>query len=376
MNAEPGALLPGRFLEEYWQKQACLVRGALTDYQSPLDGDDLAGLACEAWAESRLVQGRYPEPGWTLRHGPFEEDDFAGLPESHWTLLVQDVEKHFPPLQSLLTHFDFLPSWRLDDVMVSYAARGGSVGPHVDQYDVFLLQVQGERLWQIASSFDPELLDPCPLNILKRFEAEQEWVVRPGDLLYLPPGVAHHGVALDECMTFSIGLRAPSTADLLLALGESLGSREDGLGRYADPDLRPGPAGLIDAAALDRLRTMVASSLEDDGALREFSGRFLTRFGLALEPANPEPDLDPASLAQALRDGARLVRNPWTRLAWTRHGKGARLFAAGEAVLCSAELAERLCRNPEPELFSSALSGEDLDAILWLVNRGHLLLED
>lgn len=369
-----GALPTEAFLSEYWQKKPCLVRGALPGFHPPLDGDDLAGLACEETAEARLIAGKYPDHDWTVRHGPFDDDEFASLPESHWTLLVQDVEKHYPPLQELLDHFDFLPSWRLDDLMISYAAPGGSVGPHVDQYDVFLLQAQGQRLWQIATKFEPALRESCELNVLERFEAEQEWILRPGDLLYLPPGVAHHGVALGECMTYSIGLRAPSAADLLLALGEELGVRENGGGRYADPDLKPAPHGLIDDAALARLRRLVTESLDGDDGFEAFSGRFLTRFRLALEPANPEPDLDAATLLRRLEGGARLVRNPWTRLAWLQHGDAAWLFAAGQQLICSEQLAERLCREREPELFSNALPAPDLEVVLELVNRGHLVL--
>lgn len=376
MSGMLGALSTRQFLEEYWQKQPCLIRAALQDYVSPLDGDDLAGLACEETAESRLVTGRFPDHDWTLRHGPFDENDFAQLPEKNWTLLVQDVEKHYPPLQDLVRRFDFLPTWRLDDLMISYATPGGSVGPHVDQYDVFLLQVQGQRLWQIATEFDPALLEPCPLNVLQDFEAQREWVLKPGDMLYLPPGVAHHGVALGECMTFSIGLRAPSAADLLLALGEALGAREDGGGRYTDPGLQPGVAGQIDAATLQRLRELVSGATSSESEFALFAGKFLTRFGLAVEPANPEPDLDASGLAAALAAGARLARNPWTRLAWIPADGGARLFAAGEIVECSTELAELLCRDPEPELFSKARSERDIAAIVQLINGGHLVLAE
>ena len=150
MQTPLGDLDVQTFLRDYWQRKPCLLRGVLADFDSPLDGDDLAGLACEPLAESRLIHGPDQNDQWTLAHGPFDESDFAGLGDSNWTLLVQDVEKHYPPLQALLDRFRFLPSWRLDDLMVSFAAPGGSVGPHVDQYDVFLLQVEGRRHWWIS----------------------------------------------------------------------------------------------------------------------------------------------------------------------------------------------------------------------------------
>jgi 50S ribosomal protein L16 3-hydroxylase len=190
-------LTPAGFLREYWQKEPLLLRTAFPDFEPQLDPDDIAGLACDEHAESRLIAGSFAEGSWTLRHGPFDEGDFAALPARDWTLLVQDVEKHYPPLRRLLARFDFLPDWRIDDLMVSVAGPGGSVGPHVDQYDVFLLQAAGRRRWQIARSFDPALLPGCELNVLRRFEPELEWDLQPGDVLYLPPGVAHHGIALE-----------------------------------------------------------------------------------------------------------------------------------------------------------------------------------
>jgi len=219
MSAPLGSLSTEQFIEQYWQKQPCLIRQAISGFEAMLDGDELAGLACEEMAESRLVKGTFEAADWTLTHGPFSEADFANLSNENWTLLVQDVEKHYAPLQELVRQFNFIPQWRLDDLMISYAATGGSVGPHIDQYDVFLLQAEGTRRWQIASSFEPELLKECPLNVLKHFTPEQEWVLEPGDMLYLPPNIAHHGVALEPGMTWSIGSRAPSAADLLQGLG-------------------------------------------------------------------------------------------------------------------------------------------------------------
>lgn len=370
-----GSMSPEKFLEEFWQKKPCLIRQALPDYLPPLDGDDLAGLACDELAESRLVSGRFIDRDWQVRYGPFVEDDFSALPESNWTLLVQDVEKHYPPLLELMGLFDFLPCWRLDDLMISYAVPGGSVGPHVDQYDVFLLQTQGERLWQISETFEPALLDDCPINVLLDFEAEQEWVLKPGDMLYLPPNVAHHGVALDPGMTWSIGLRAPSAADLLLALGEEVSELPDGGPRYSDPELLlPGRPGQIDAEALTRMRALISALVNDDESFNHFAGRFISRFRLAHEPVSPGPDHEARSLMKAIQSGSRLVRNPWTRLAWVAKGHGAMLFAAGEEIGCSSRLAELVCGNAQPELFSSTLDERDLQAVIQLLNGGHLVL--
>jgi 50S ribosomal protein L16 3-hydroxylase len=210
------------FLREHWQREPLLIRQALSDFYSPLSPDDLAFLACQPNALARLVQGRGKR--FTLEIGPFSETRFESLSKRDWTLLVQDVDKLDRDVSALLRHFDFLPRWRIEDIMVSYAVTGGSVGAHVDQYDVFLLQAQGSRRWQIdtrAAARRPEnqrYLPKLSLRLLEQFDPNQSFDLHPGDMLYLPPGVPHHGISLsDDCMTFSIGMRAPSHAELIEA---------------------------------------------------------------------------------------------------------------------------------------------------------------
>jgi len=365
-----------QFLDEYWQKKPLLIRQAFPDFTPELDINDIAGLACDELAESRLITGSWPHQNWTLRQGPFAEEDLTQLPETDWTLLVQDVEKHYPPVQSLFAAFDFLPAWRFDDLMVSVAAPGGSVGPHVDQYDVFLLQAAGRRKWQIAAEFDPDLLVGSNLNVLKSFQPEQEWILETGDLLYLPPGVAHHGVALDTGMTWSIGTRAPSSADLLQALGEWLAAHDNEGERFRDGVLsdRPRP-GMVDQKALLGLREMLGRAISNKPGFEAFIGAFLSRYRLAHEPAVPEKEITPMEIEQAVREGAMLRHNPWTRLLWVPDGENAVLYAAGEAFPCSCEMAELICQSP---------LCLDADADLWpgnsglihlLVNKGHLFLD-
>ena len=364
------------FLRVYWQKKPLLIRQALADFTPELDGDDIAGLACDELAESRLVSGSYPDHDWALRYGPFREQDFASLPDENWTLLVQDVEKHYPPLESLLNGFSFLPCWRMDDLMVSVAARGGSVGPHVDQYDVFLLQAAGRRKWQTASTFDPALLPDCELNVLKSFEPDQEWVLEPGDILYLPPGVAHHGVALDLGMTWSIGMRAPSSADLLQALGEWLAARQDEGERYRDGELSPAPvAGEIDSAAVSGFRRLLEKAAGDASGFPAFIGSFLSRYRLAHEPAPAEQQLEASTLLQVLTEGAQLHQNPWTRLLWLQTESGALLFAAGDEFSCTVDLARRMCSKPVRLTRAPEALQEELEIACELLNRGHLYLQ-
>ena len=375
MSAPLGELTPEQFLTQYWQKQPCLIPRAIPGFVPLLDGDDLAGLACEEMAESRLVRGTFAAADWSLEHGPFNETHFTSLPEKDWTLLVQDVEKHYEPLQDLMQLFSFIPNWRLDDLMISFAAPGGSVGPHVDQYDVFLLQAEGRRRWQIASAFDPALLDGCPLNVLKRFEPEQEWVLEPGDMLYLPPNIAHHGVALDAGMTWSIGARAPSGADLLQGLGEWLALETREGGRYSDPQLTPVTRpGEIDRSALNGLRELLRSGIDANPGLDDFLAAFLSRFRLANDPVPPPSAVSAQKLRKALERDMRLMRNPWTRLTWIERPQGARLYAAGQAYDCSVWLAMALCSSDQPRIGAGRLDEAALDTVTRLINNGHFLL--
>lgn len=239
-----GGLTPAQFLAEYWQKKPLLIKHAIPDFTGLLSPEDLAGLACEDEVQSRIVLQKGEK--WTLKHGPFDERDFSKLPNKDWTLLVQSVNHYLPEATELLQQFDFIPHARLDDLMVSYAPDGGGVGPHFDSYDVFLLQGQGKRLWRISEQSDLSLVDGAPLRILKNFATEQEWLLEAGDMLYLPPQLAHWGIAVSDgtqdCMTYSIGFRAPKHQELAT---EFLGFMQDKLaqekllltGMYQDSDL-------------------------------------------------------------------------------------------------------------------------------------------
>ena len=371
-----GSPTPSEFLRDYWQRKPLLIRQAFPGFTPELDADDIAGLACDELAESRLVTGSFPEHDWKLRYGPFTETDFASLPEANWTLLVQDVEKHYPPLSLLFDEFSFLPSWRIDDLMVSVAGPGGSVGPHADQYDAFLLQAEGTRRWQFTVTFDPALVQDCELNVLQSFKPEQEWVLEPGDMLYLPPGVAHHGIALDQGMTWSIGMRAPSTADLLQALGDWLAQNREQGQRYGDSCMPPSDrAGEINAAAIERFRNMLGKVANDGVDFRSFLGSFLSSDRLAHEPASPAEQLDVQALARALQQGATIQHHPWTRLAWLKSEPSAILFAAGEEYSCSADLAEKICTRPVKITDNPGQRKPQLDLICELINQGHLNLQ-
>lgn len=268
------------FLRDYWQKKPCLFRQALPDFHSPLSPDELAGLALEDDIESRLILEHGNTP-WELRRGPFTEQDFAQLPDSHWTLLVQAVDQWVPDVKVLLEEFSCLPSWRLDDIMISFAPTGGSVGPHFDQYDVFLVQVEGERHWDIGQLCDhtTELQAGTDLKIITELIRSEGWDLQPGDVLYLPPGLAHHGVALSNCLTYSVGFRAPDAVEALQGLAQRLDIEPDiDSLRYRDGDLTDAePTHQITTQALSRLRQLVMDATARDVVLADWLGAYMTQ---------------------------------------------------------------------------------------------------
>jgi 50S ribosomal protein L16 3-hydroxylase len=225
------------FLREHWQRKPLALRGVAPQLTGALGRADLFDLACRDDVESRLVFGS--GRNWQVRHGPFRRRDFAGLPARNWTLLVNGVETVVPAAAALQLDFSFIPGARHDDVMVSYAAPGGGVGPHFDSYDVFLLQGAGCRRWRVSNQRDLTLLENAPLKILRRFRAEDDWLMQSGDLLYLPPGYAHHGTAVDACLTWSVGMRAPHERELTARFLDYLQDRPRADRVYRDPGLRP-----------------------------------------------------------------------------------------------------------------------------------------
>lgn len=256
-----GGLTPAQFMRRHWQKKPLLVKGALPGFQPLLSRPELFALSGQEQVESRLVVQR-PGADWTLKHGPFAKSAFPAFKQSHWTLLVQGVDLHHDGAHALMQQFRFLPDARLDDLMISWASEGGGVGPHFDSYDVFLIQAQGKRRWRIGRQKDLSLEPDLPLKILSHFEAEEEYVCEPGDMLYLPPKWAHDGVAVEgECMTYSVGFRVPQRGGLAGEIAQRLADDHEDETLYRDPDQaatqQPGriPAGLqaFTADALQRL---------------------------------------------------------------------------------------------------------------------------
>lgn len=393
-RGEPGALCfpdgvdAASFLDRFWQRRPLVMRQGLPGFRSSLSPDELAGLACEEEAEARLVLERGGSRPWEVRHGPFTADSFAALPRDRWTLLVQDVDKHVPEVARWRHPFRFLPDWRVDDIMVSFAAEGGSVGPHVDEYDVFLIQAEGRRRWHIdpACASGEAIVPGLDLPVLADFRIAETHILEPGDVLYLPPRVPHWGVAEGPCMTWSLGFRAPAWRDLALSWSEHAAEHHLPAGRYRDPAQAPQTcAGEILPAVFAKVREALTAGLcdTDEQAFRTWFGRFATEPKEHLEVYPPDSPISAEGLLEMLKGGRSLRRNGYTRMAFCRGVGGVDLlFVNGAAYELPGGYLDLLAVVTSEQLLRKGrLAGwleepECLQLLCRLYNEGHYALVD
>lgn len=375
----PLGMTPAVFLRDYWHKRPLLIRNAFPDFQSPVAPEDLAGLACEDGVLARIVSHDRQRDAWSLKTGPFQEEEFPVMPDHDWTLLVQDVDKWDADVRALLAYFTFLPRWRMDDIMISFAATGGSVGAHVDHYDVFLLQAHGQRRWMIDAGPNPplEFRDDVELKLLRQFNPTHDWVLNPGDMLYLPPEVPHHGVAVNPCLTISVGMRAPSSAELISDYLDTLVSDADEAIRYHDEDLTAAQdPNEIDATAMGRVvEALNALRMNDPDKLGDWFGRFITTYRASGDVA-PSPDSrSRIEVEWDLEHGAQLYRHPFSRLAWRRAKKQATLFCNGIDYTLPVKDAQALAALDVIDSPAYArLSDAGREAVFALMAQGHYQL--
>jgi len=365
-----GHRTPTAFMRGYWHKRPLAIRGAIPGLQPLFSRRDLEALARRDDVESRLVvrEGRR----WSFAHGPFRRRDFASLPPTNWTLLVQGVNLHDARADALLRRFDFVPYARLDDLMVSYAVPGGGVGPHFDSYDVFLLQASGRRRWRYGEQRDLSLVPGLPLRILANFEPVADHVFEPGDLLYLPPKAAHDGVAVDTCTTYSIGFRAAAFQEIATAFLDYLRDTVGIDGRYADPDLGPtATPGRIDARMQRRVRDVLRRIRWTDRDVARFLGLWLSepKPGVTFDPPARVPR--PAAFRhRSAKRGVALDRR--TQLLYDDRS----LYVNGEAAAWPAEgcgaLAELADRRRLPGAACATLPDDALALMLEWHRHGYL----
>ncbi|TRX56916.1 cupin domain-containing protein [Thalassomonas sp. M1454] len=326
-----------QFLKHYWQKQPLLIKGAFKQFVDPIEADELAGLAMEDFIESRIVSKS--NTAWDVKHGPFE--DFSEFGESDWTLLVQAVNHWFKGVDDLIEPFRFIPNWRIDDVMVSFSTPGGGVGPHLDQYDVFIIQGSGKRRWRVGAP-DASLEQLLPHEDLKQvseFTSIIDEITEPGDLLYIPPNHPHDGIAIDNSINYSIGFLAPSSQELLSGLADynldnNLNAEriDDSLRQATDTPEQ------LSSVDLDLLTNTLKKSLSDPDVISDFLGKYLTTVHHTLNLLIPVEPLTIDFIKEILSDGEQL--NPVLGLKCILHSsqhnsdsldnKNNRLFVNGE----------------------------------------------
>ncbi len=327
-----GGLSPSTFMRRHWQKKPLVIRQAIPGFQPPVDRSDLLDLAAQPEVQSRLIVQAAPDLArdWKFRHGPFPRRSLPPFKQPGWTLLVQGVDLHDERVHGLMNQFRFVPDARLDDVMVSYASDGGGVGPHFDSYDVFLLQAHGRRRWRIGRQKDLSLQPNLPLKILANFEPEQEFVLEPGDMLYLPPRYAHDGVAQGDCMTYSIGFRSPNAAELAREMLQGLAEQAVEQVRprlYHDPT----QAAVMHCAEIPEgifqfAQEALQDALRDPLAMRRALGEYLSepKANVWFDPV----DVDVLT--------GRLTLDRRTRMAYDAH----HIFVNGESFLASGRDAQ------------------------------------
>lgn len=360
MKKQPLPLLGGlsveEFLRDYWQKKPLLIRQAVPGFKGLLAPQQLIALACNNDAQARIVTQSRGKFG--LQHSPFEPEDFGHFGSKKWTVLVQGVNHFLPQAAELLKQFSFIPHARLDDLMVSYAPKGGGVGPHFDAYDVFLLQGCGHRRWQISTQDDRELIPDAPLRILQRFHVEQEWVLEAGDMLYLPPHCGHNGIAEDDCMTYSIGFRTPWYQELAEQFLVYLQDRIEIDGTYADPNLKTQahPSEVSDDM-LDQVADAIAKVRWDREDIANFLGCYLSE---------PKPHIffdAPAKPMSAARfEHASQTHGVALDLKTQMLCRDGTVFVNGEAFQVGKatyrtlrELADQRCLSPNTKISREAL---------------------
>jgi 50S ribosomal protein L16 3-hydroxylase len=363
----PGRLCAETFLEHYWQKEPLFMQQALEQVRPSITRNEIGWLATLEDVESRLILTEH-ESGrsrYRAETGPFNPDYLASLPKRNWTLLVHDVEKHLPVMRKLFGHVPFIPDWRIDDLMVSFAAPGGGVGPHRDNYDVFLCQGIGTREWHVTTediAADPGASDDLALT---RPFAGQIHSVRQGDVLYLPPGAAHWGTATRACITYSIGMRAPQLSDLLTQLPDA-GQLNP---FYRDPDLGviESVPGLISEESVGRALQLAGAPQQERDRIAAALGRYVTQTKEWLTPDVASPD-EARSIVASLTRGARLVVHGMARIAWDLRNiyvNGACLARPG----ADSAWLESLCANREM-VVPSTMRPASSKCLIWMLEKG------
>jgi 50S ribosomal protein L16 3-hydroxylase len=378
-----GNISKEQFLKEYWQKKPLLIRQAYPNFEPLIPADELAGMSLEEEIESRIIMENGPDSPWQLISGPFQEETFGSLPEDKWTLLIQGVDQWLPEAADLLQDFNFIPNWRIDDLMISFATDGGSVGPHYDQYDVFLLQAEGQREWRIGQmcSEHDEFLKETKLRLLAKFEETDRWLLEPGDMLYLPPRLAHYGISQGNGQTYSIGFRAPSQSELMHSLVDQIDASSNEDQRYGDPELAlQTHSGEINEAALQQVRDFMMQALADPVLLSDAIGKLMTEAKYPQERDEEDEKSKETYLASDLKYDLQAIdiqRELHSRFAFNKNENSISFYAGGKVypiTESSLDLAQYLTKQRKykgRELKSLCENKDNETLLLNLWQDGH-----
>lgn len=362
------------FLAQHWQRHPCVIRQGFSAFRDPITPDELAGLAMEAEVDSRLVA--HHDEQWQVEHGPFNRFDHLG--ERNWSLLVQAVNHWHDDAAQLMQPFRCLPDWRIDDLMISYSVPGGGVGPHIDQYDVFIIQGMGRRRWRVGEKKVLPAVCPHPqLLQVPPFAAIIDEVLEPGDILYIPPGFPHEGWSLESALNYSVGFRAPDSRELLSSLADYVLACEPAVPRYSDPDLtlRPCPARL-EPHEIQRLQTLLRDLVADPAVFTPWLGEFLSQSRHELDIVPAEPAWLAQEVAQKLRQGATLQRVNGVRVIQI----GEAIFVNGERLNLPPSAAQEVLTRHAPldaaQLADALQDDAFLACLTDLINQGYWYFSD
>lgn len=367
-----------RFLAEFWQKKPLLIKQGFADFADPISPDELAGLAGEEEIESRIVSNAGGD--WLLETGPF--DDFSSFGEQNWTLLVQAVDHWHPESAALIEPFRFIPNWRIDDLMISFSTPGGGVGPHLDQYDVFIIQGMGKRHWRVGMP-DKSLKQHCPhprLLQVSPFTDCIDVITEPGDILYIPPGCPHDGISVDASLSYSVGFRAPAQKDLVTGLADFLIENEISGDRFTDPDRSATTAvGEISAKDLGKVKNLLQQMIDEPELLARYFGSYITHAKHELDATEPDPHYQADEIAEYLEEGSVLARLGGLRCCYIQPSPNddILLFINGNTInLPATELStvKQLCEQVQLDQATAASFADNpakLQLLTMLINLGY-----
>ena len=365
-----------QFLKEFWHKKPLLIKNAFTcnDLSMLPSKSKIQQLSCDENIQSRIVF-KNSDHQYDVEYGPFIENDFEQLDQDCWNLLVSDIDKWLPQSRKILKHFNFIRNWIFDDIMVSCGSNGGTVGPHTDHYDVFLIQVYGQRRWDFTLNkiLDPNLIPDQDLKLMSHFKAEESHILNLGDVLYLPPEVGHYGIATsDDCVTCSIGMRTPSHSELMTSYVDHIAQNTSDNHRFEEPQFESQPkVGEITQEDMSNIFGILQKNLNlhsDPDLISEWFGKFITEYRSLFFEFNQHQDIESLNFKHDLR------LNPFAKSCYIGNKQATMLFVNGQTYRTTLGFAEQICNNKKiPETILSKLNKNDLSVLKNLFENGALL---